>query len=145
MKISINPTEHLLVKAMTDSEWDDCEFAIIHITDEWKKTQKNRLEAVKIFSDDYDLKWLNYADTNIEFFKLSDDNYPKIEEWLSDKSQFFVELENDDLKKLSQPENRLNCYQMQVYKSGNAIYNAFGKHTSEEFWTQEFSLEELTK
>ena len=145
MKISINPTEHLLLKAMTDSEWDDCEFAIIHITEEWKVTQKKRLKAIEFFEDDYDLKWFNYADTDIEFFKLSQDNFPQIEEWLSKKNQFFIELEDDDLKKLSQPENRLNCYQMQVYKSGNAIYNAFGKHTNEEFYTQEFSLEELTK
>lgn len=145
MKKSINPTEYLLVKAMTNSEWDDCAFAIIHITKVWKKTQQNRLEAIKIFENDYDLKWLNYADTDVKFFKLSVDIYPKIEEWLSNKSQFFVELENDDLKKLSQPENRLNCYQMQVFRSGNAIYNALGKHTSEEFFTEEFSLEELTK
>ncbi|WBS74163.1 hypothetical protein PF438_14810 [Elizabethkingia meningoseptica] len=143
MKKSIKPTEYLLIKAK--SEWDDCDFAIIHITEEWKKVQKNRLEAVKIVENDSNLKWLNYEDVKVEFFKFCKENYPQIEEWLSDKSQFFVELENDDLKKLLQPENRLNCYQMQVYKSGNAIYNAFGKHTSEEFWTQEFSLEELTK
>lgn len=29
---------------------------------------------------------------------------------------------------------------MQVYKNGNAIYNAFGKQTGEEFWTEEFSF-----
>jgi len=32
---------------------------------------------------------------------------------------------------------------MQVFKNGNDIYNAFGKHTSEEFWTEEFSLHQL--
>lgn len=145
MKISQNPTEYLLIKGMTNSEWDDCGFAILHITDEWKKTQKKRLKVVKLVENDDDLKWLNYADTNVEFFKFSEEHYPEVEDWLSERSRIFIELEKDDLKKFSQPENRLNCYQMQVFKNGNAIYNAFGKHTSEEFWTEEFSLWELTK
>ena len=143
MKTSLTPTEYLLIKAMTNSEWDDCDFAIIHITDDWKQTQKKRLEAVKPLENDYDLKWLNYTDTNIEFFKFSEEHYPEIQKWLSERSRIFIELETDDLKRLLQPENSLNCYQMQVYKNGNAIYNAFGKHTSEEFWTEEFLLTKL--
>lgn len=143
MKKSIKPTEYLLIKAK--SEWDDCDFAIIHITEEWKKTQKKRVEVAKIVENDSDLKWLNYEDVKVEFFKFSKENYPQIEEWLSEKNQFFVELEKDDLKQLLQPEHDLHNRQMQVFRSGYAIYNAFGKHTSEEFWTQEFSLEELTK
>ena len=145
MKTSLTPTEYLLIKAMTNSEWDDCDFAIIHITDDWKQTQKKRLEAVKPLENDYDLKWLNYTDTNIEFFKFSEEHYPEIQKWLSERSRIFIELEKDDLKRLLQPENSLNCYQMQVYKNGNTIYNAFGKHTIEEFWTEEFSLWELTQ
>ena len=143
MKTSPKPTEYLLIKAMTNSEWDDCNFAIININKDWKQNQKKRLEAVKMVENDYDLKWLNYADTNVEFFKFSKELYPEVEDWLSERSRIFIELETDDLKRLLQPENSLNCYQMQVYKNGNAIYNAFGKHTSEEFWSEEFSLWEL--
>ena len=145
MKLSDKPTEYILLKAGNNSEWDLCEFAIIHVSEEWKKTQKKRLKVVKLVENDDDLKWLNYADTNVEFFKFSKELYPEVEDWLSERSRIFIELETDDLKRLLQPENRLNCYQMQVYKKGNAIYNAFGKHTSEEFWTEEFSLWELTQ
>lgn len=145
MKISLNPTEYLLIKAMTNSEWDECGFAIIQITEDWKRTQKKRLETVKTVENDYDLKGLNYADTNVEFFKFSEELYPQVEEWLSERSRIFIELEKDDLKKMLQPENSLNCYQMQVYKNGYAIYKAFGKHTGEEFWTEEFSLHQLTQ
>lgn len=143
MKVSIKPTEYLLVKAMTDSEGDNCNFAVIHITEDWKRIQKKRLEVVEKVENDNDLKWLNYADTNIEFFKFSEENYPEVEEWLLDRSKIFIELEKDDLKKLFQPDNNLHCYQMQVFKNGNAIYNAFGKHTNEEFWTEEFTLTSL--
>ena len=145
MKTSTKPTEYLLIKAMTNSEWDDCNFAIININKDWKQNQKKRLEAVKVVENDYDLKWLNYADTNVEFFKFSEEDSPEIEECLSEKSQIFIELETGNLKKLLQPENSLNCYQMQVFKNGNAIYNAFGKYTREEFHTEEFSLNQLVK
>lgn len=110
MKVSIKPTEYLLVKAMTDSEWDNCNFAVIHITEDWKRIQKKRLEVVEKVENDNDLKWLNYADTNIEFFKFSEENYPEVEEWLLDRSKIFIELEKDDLKKLFQPDNNLHCY-----------------------------------
>ncbi len=47
MKKSIKATEYLLIKAKTNCEWDNGDFAIIHITDDWKQTQQKRLEAVK--------------------------------------------------------------------------------------------------
>ncbi|MGC4129007.1 MAG: hypothetical protein QM564_05465 [Bergeyella sp.] len=143
MKLSDKPTEYLLIKAMNNSDWDECDFAVIHITDEWKQTQKKRLRTAKMLENDYDLKWLNYTDTNVEFFKFSEEDYPEIEELLSERNRIFIELETGDLKRLLQPENSLNCYQMQVFKNGYAIYNAFGKHTNEEFWTEEFSLNQL--
>ncbi len=53
MKTTDKATAYLLVKANTNSEWDSCEFAIVHITDEWKREQAKRLEAVKPFAEDY--------------------------------------------------------------------------------------------
>lgn len=128
---------------MTDSEWDNCNFAVIHITEDWKQTQKARLKVTKLLKNDNDLKWLNYADTNIEFIRFSSEQCPHIEHCLSENSRFYIDLESDNLRNLFQPDNNLNCYQMQVYKNGNAIYNAFGTHTGEEFWTEQFSLETL--
>jgi hypothetical protein len=40
MKLSDKPTAHVLLKAGTNSEWDNCNFAIIHITEDWKRTAK---------------------------------------------------------------------------------------------------------
>lgn len=117
MKTSTKPTEYLLIKAMTNSEWDDCNFAIININKDWKQNQKKRLEAVKVVENDYDLKWLNYADTNVEFFKFSEEKYPEFKEWLSEKNQVFIELEKEDFKNFTLLENNLHCYQMQVFKT----------------------------
>lgn len=53
MKISDKPTKYILIKASTDSEWDCCDFALIYLSEEWKKLQAERLEAVKPFADNY--------------------------------------------------------------------------------------------
>jgi hypothetical protein len=34
MKTTAIPTSHILVKAYTGSEWDECDFAIIHLTED---------------------------------------------------------------------------------------------------------------
>ena len=88
MKLSDKTTAHILVKANTNSEWDNCEFAIIHLSEEWKKEQVKRLALVK---------------------PLEGNHY------------FWLVL-------------RAN---------GTGYYTAYGKHTSEEFWTEEFLLTKL--
>ena len=130
---------------MNTSDCSNFGFAIIHITEEWKNTQKKRLEAVKFVESDHDLKWLNYADTNVEFFIFSQEHYPEIEQWLEEKSNVYIGLHKEEMKRLITHPNRPHNYQMQVFKNGNAIYNSFGKYVEEEFWTEEFSLEELIK
>ena len=47
MKLSDKTTAHILVKANTNSEWDNCEFAIIHLSEEWKKEQNKAIVTRK--------------------------------------------------------------------------------------------------
>ncbi|MCQ4139540.1 hypothetical protein [Chryseobacterium sp. EO14] len=101
MKISTNPTEYLLIKTMTINEWDDCNFAIININKDWKQNQKRRPETGKTVESSYDLKWQNYADTNAEFLKFSEEKYPEVKEWFSEKNQVFIELEKERVLKIS--------------------------------------------
>ena len=53
MKRSDIPTPYLMIKANTNSEWDCCDFAIISLSEDWKKEQQKRIENIKPFSDDY--------------------------------------------------------------------------------------------
>lgn len=145
MKASKYPTDYILIKAITNSELDECSFAIIHINEEWKHIQRKRLSVIKSVENDSNLKCLNYSDNCVEFFKFSEEKYPEVEKWLSEQNQTFIELEKDDFNKFSLLENSLIGYQMQIFKNGNAIYNAFCKHTDEEFWTEEFSLFQLAQ
>lgn len=143
MKISIKPTEYLLVKAISNSEWDSCGFALIHTNSEWKSIQRKRLEINQNLFDDSNLLSLNYNDNKVDFYKFSDVLYPEIEKSLVNVNSAFVELNNEEINQFVLPENRLNGYQLKILKNGYAIYCAFGKYTGEEFWTVEFSIKNI--
>lgn len=145
MKTSDKPTVNILIKANTNSEWDCCEFAIIHLSKEWKKLQATRLEAIKPFTDDYTLQSIRFYSTSVDFYQSGDNGAPDIEELLADKDWAFVEMDENELDKLTPPENSLDFYTLEIHRDGNARYKAYGKHTNEEFWTNKFPLQQLTE
>ena len=57
----------------------------------------------------------------------------------------FVKLDEEVLAELSIPENKLTSHTLHIFKSGYALYQTYGKHTGEDFWTEDFPLEELIK
>ena len=143
MKKSTKPTEYLLVRASTNSEWDTCEFAIIHITEQWKQQLEKRVAAIQPFKDDYNLQSMSYYDTEVDFYTTDEDDLPDMEGLLDGKDWAFVELAKSEQDSFALPENRLDCYRMIVYRSGAACYQAYGKHSGEEFFTADFSLTQL--
>jgi hypothetical protein len=140
MKLSDKPTAYLLLKAGTNSEWDNCNFAIVHLSEEWKKEQTKRLKDVQPFADDYYFQSINYYDTAVDFYTAGDDDNPDLDKWLREKPMVFVEVNKEELETLSVPESRLDCYRLVVYKTGTALYKAYGKYTGEEFYTEEFPI-----
>lgn len=143
MKLSDKPTAHLLLRAGTNSEWDNCSFAIVHLSEDWKKEQAKRLKAVQPFAEDYYFQSMNYYDTAVDFYTIDEEDNPDLETWLADKPMVFVEMDKEELETLSVPENRLDCYRLVIYKTGTAMYKAYGKHTGEEFYTEEFPLTQI--
>lgn len=143
MKTTNKTTAHILIKATTNSEWDNCEFAIVHLSKEWKKEQARRLEAVNPFAEDFNFQSLNYYDTAVNFYRIDDNDQPDIEKILAGKEWVFVELNEEEQETFSIPENRLDGYSLVVNRNGSALYKAYGKHTGEEFWTEKFSLQQL--
>lgn len=144
MRRSDKPTADILIRARTNSEWDCCEFAVIHLSEEWRKQQTKRLGAIKPFADDYNFQSIRFYDGPVDFFQSGEDGEPDIEELLAGRDWVFVELDDDELDKLTQPENSLDFHKIVIHRDGDARYEAFGKHTNEEFWTNAFSLPQLT-
>ncbi|MDV3622536.1 hypothetical protein CMU83_15940 [Elizabethkingia anophelis] len=145
MKRSDIPTSYLMIKANTNSEWDCCDFAIISLSEDWKKEQQKRIENIKPFSNDYMLLSMMYSDASITFYKDDNEICPDSTDLLEDRIWSFVELKEETLEKLSVPENRLTSHTLHVFKSGYALYQTYGKHTGEDFSTEDFPLEELIK
>ncbi|PWN58461.1 hypothetical protein [Chryseobacterium viscerum] len=142
MKISNVPTDYLLVKAFNECEL--CDFAIIHTAVQWRVRQKERMIAVTPFKNDDSFKWLNYKDESVDFFRYSDENQFQIQQWLSENNTLFIETNTEELKMLKGIDFKMSSYQMQVFSNGNAVYSCFEKNLGDEFWTCEFSLNELT-
>lgn len=67
MKLSNKPTAHILVKAYTNSDWDNCEFAIIHLSQDWKMEQMERMELITPIEGNYHFCSIHYYDTAVDF------------------------------------------------------------------------------
>ena len=143
MNISDKPTNRILVRARTDSEWDSCDFAIISLSEGWRETQLERLEAIKPFENAPSFLSMHFFDGAADFYQSGDDGLPDIDELLGDNEWAFVELTWEEQDNLTPPESTLDCYKMVLYKDGDARYTAYGKHTNEEFWSADLPLREI--
>jgi len=135
----VEHSAYLLVKAYTDSEWDNCDFAVIHISTEWKQCMRERLAKAQSFKDDKGFYYLTYSGSPENFYE--DGDILSADDILAgDEDSCFIELEEISLDSLPLPESRLHIYQMVIDSDGLMKYKAFGKHTGEEYYTAEFSL-----
>lgn len=142
MTKSETKTEYLLIRACTDSEWDGCDFALIHCTDEWLAQFKKRAEAAQMFKDDIDFKSLEYYDSQADFYRVSESGQPELNALLGESGEWtFAETDEAELATLQAPENALNRYALSVFKNGTAYFKAKGKHTDEGFYTANFRYE----
>jgi hypothetical protein len=139
----VEHSEYILIKAFTDSEWDSCDFAVIHATGEWKKIVKERIERVSLFKGDDKFFYLSYWGGPKDFYKDGENKERRAGELLDGDDWCFIALEEGELEKQPLPENSLGAYQMIVYKEGSIYYKAYGEHSGEEFYTAEFKINDL--
>lgn len=145
MKLSETPTNYLIVYAKTNSEWDECDFAIIHVNETWRKELQNRLVMMQALEKDFNLLSMDYYDTSVQFYK--DDNEVMTDSLalMNEKKWSFLSMSEEELNALSPPENRLDCTELAIKRGGYAIYRCFGKYTSEEFWTADLPISEIVQ
>lgn len=140
MRKASNITDYILVKADTNSDWDNCHYALIHCTAEWKEQMQQRLETVQSVENEIGFASLNYYDTSVDFYRADEKTQTEINQMLSDKEWTFVELDENEQETFLVPENRLDTYRLSLYRYGTAIYTAHGKHSGDEFYTSEFPV-----
>lgn len=138
MKQSETPTQWLLIKAQICSEWDSCDSCLIELSEkdieDWKKWNES---ATKLQQEsEYRFAHLQYYYTT-EFLN-------GYEEVLEDKLWCFVDLEDQDVDDLERPEQRVDTHMIKLYGDGSFCFVGYGKHTSEEFWTDSINIKELS-
>ncbi|MDO4229047.1 MAG: hypothetical protein Q4C98_04470 [Capnocytophaga sp.] len=143
MKIANKNTKHILLKAYTTSDWDTCDFAILRIDEAWKKELRKRLKLVEFIDDMSNFASVLFRDSVVSFYATDEDDMPHIDTLLGDKNWQFVTFENNETNLFNTPTSTLNLYQMVVCKGGYAYFQAFGKHTGDEFYTDDFNLNTL--
>ena len=145
MKRSNQPTEYILLRAKTNSEWDCCEFALIHLTPEWVEEIYKRLRLIEPFKNDLYFCSHTYWDVPVGFYNNNADLDESFTDTLlkQEEDWAFVLLESDEPDDLSIPISPLDTHQFIISKDGTGKYKAYGKQSGEAYWTEEFNVVDL--
>lgn len=136
MKLSDVPTNRILLKAGTVSEWDCCDFAIIDCSG-WKQRTGKWLEAARRFEAREGLISFRFYDNCVDFYTSQQDEeaiLPEGKQWA------FVHLEEGEEESFGRPETRMEAASLVLYPDGSGFYKAYGKYTNEEFYTEEIPI-----
>jgi hypothetical protein len=130
--------KHLIIKAHTNSEWDNVSSALLELDDDSISELRKIRNAVENFNTD----GLSFNRASFFFygvdFKISDSGqYDEIENG-------FTIVEDLDMSDYSNPESDLDCCTIHVDKD-SFNFTAYGKHTGEEFYSETVSFEEFDK
>ena len=139
MKATNKFTPYILIQSNTNSEWDTCRFALIHTDKDFTSALQQWQPHLQQIKDEPFFSSIDFYFGNVAFYQEN----AQAEAILQDKVWTFVELTEEELGSLSLTENYLTCYKLHLCKRGNAYFTAYGKHTDEEFWTEEFAIDEM--
>lgn len=146
MKIVNHPTDYVLIKAKTNSQWDSCDFAIIDVSGTWKTLMRSRLERLETFWEDDSFFSHAYWEQPLGFFIHRPEEDDELRIFLDrddELSSLFVTIEDGDLDKFIRPENRLEADLILIAATGHISYRAYGKHSGEEFFTDPIDAYDL--
>ena len=145
--ISPTPTKTIVTKAFTTSEWDSVDICIITLpdyavvdaaltllTEDLPEQLKNILSSLDLFY------------TNFDFYKYSDSGKADhIYNALVDRDFLFVEFdkEMDSFEGLTEPEQSITTASARVHKYDTIQFKGWGKHTGEEFYTDDILINRL--
>jgi len=139
MKISDGITDKIIIKAQVCSEWDSCNCVVVDIDDKLLKEWKSYDEmATKIVSEpSFHCICIWFWGT--DYLQISDDE-EDIE--IPEQEWRYIEVNSAELEKYK-PEQQVDANQIKFYGNGNICFIGYGKHTSEEFWSETVNINEL--
>jgi len=135
-----------MILAETGSEWDNCDFAIIHVNEEWCLNMRKRLALLEtVDENDNSFCSLRYWDSPVGFYRKDTDEVEDLTEGLLEEGEIwcYITFEANEPASFPVPENALGTSTLSIYRHGTAMYSSIGKHTGEEFWTEGFDADAI--
>jgi len=112
MKPLEKQTAYLLLKATTNSQWDVCDFALISISENWKKDLEKRLSNLMPFIEDPMFISMSFYDLGVEFYKNSNETLRISAELLDNRDSMLILADEQLIESLPIPENCLDCHEL---------------------------------
>jgi hypothetical protein len=144
MKLTDKPTDWIIIKASTNSEWDNVDFALFSLTEPWISWVKKYVDAAM------DQGKGDYGFYNISLWcapdgwyrnHLKDSDEELIEEDVLESIEWsYIDLEGQELDEIDVPENKIRTDILKIKRDGGASFVAHGEYTGEEFYTEDFPL-----
>lgn len=141
MTLSEKPTNKILLKAYTNSEWDTCNIAVFSIDNAYLEVLKRRRNIIQHLDNTDDAVFA--IESLMQPCEFNYDSSYELLELLGKKNWSYVNITDEELGKLLKPDNRLDETRSKVYVDGTVAFKATGKHTDEEFWTDSINLNDL--
>jgi len=143
MKLSKERTGNIIVKAWTNSEWDDTNFAIIGVSEDYLQALVLRSEAANKLSEMDRFISMKFVDGHADYYILPEDN-EVLHGFVTGKDDWsYIDISLEEISELSKPEQHMDCEVSIFDKYGWFTYSAQGKHTGEDFYTSEIVISQL--
>ena len=142
-------TNRILVKASTDSERDDCTFAIIYTTKQWIKLLAKRSSWLIPFKNDDLFYSLTFWDAHVDFFVHTGNDVedPLYGSDLMEPDEILshVSVTESELNRFKRPGNKIRGHQLNIMRDGYMQFLAWGYRPGEKFYTERLSIEAFIK
>lgn len=142
MKIQKSKTNKILMRAYTTSDWDNCDCAIVDTSDlekivnKWDKFSSD----MKEFEEDFSIIFSIYG---VDFYEIQDES---IEDILNGNDIVFIEIDEKEFDKFLKETEQIAAYpKMEISKNGIAYLRSSTKHTQDECYTVDFTIEQMKK
>jgi hypothetical protein len=124
--------KHLLVKAETNSEWDDVSFFQIELDEKLLTLLKKGFDEARRLRAVYDMDFnsLNFSCSGTFYIDENEELFPDEDE---ERLMLVDDFEEENYK---EPENSIKMTSMRIGAFDSVIFSGFGKHTGEEFYTE---------
>jgi hypothetical protein len=137
--------QYIIAKALTGSEWDDVDFALIEMHDGHAKyihQVSDHASDLKKKLEDESARITISAD-NAQFFVADDIIRALLPDEIdvedSDDFAAIISLDENVVEKLTRPQNDIR-YGHIVFDGNTVKYSGYGKHTGEEYWTADIDI-----